>query len=177
MASVLAVSSSPHVHSPLESTTSEFHRRLGESDYDVGVLRLRDLPQSALLAGNSGHPEIGWSHRLLGRAQAVVFVLPTYEPGGSAVLREWLRLLPDRAFAGKVLQLIGIGLVRSHAIGLEHTRTLLINTHAPDSALPACFLYRHWFEEPAPVTADDRLTAAAESLRAELERTAALPAA
>ncbi|EQD85624.1 NAD(P)H-dependent FMN reductase [Saccharopolyspora erythraea NRRL 2338] len=166
MSSVVIVSSSPTAGSRLEAVTGAFNRGLLTSGHAAQVLNLRDLPQSALLTASFDHPAIRRSRRLVSAAEALAFVVPCYQPGGSPVLREWLRLLPDRAFARATVQLVGVGAVRGHAIGLEHIRTRMLVEQSAHDALPVCFLYDHWLDggEALTPSAADHLTSSVNAL-------------
>ncbi|QUH02629.1 NAD(P)H-dependent oxidoreductase [Saccharopolyspora erythraea] len=146
MSSAVIVSSSPAAGSRLEAVTGTLHRCLLTSGHPAEVLNLRDLPQSALLTASCDHPAIRRSRRLVSTADVLAFVVPCYQPGGSPVLREWLGLLPDHAFSRATVQLVGVGAVRGHAVGLEHIRTRMLVEQSARDALPVCFLYDHWID-------------------------------
>ncbi|MGP4014344.1 NAD(P)H-dependent oxidoreductase [Saccharopolyspora sp. 5N708] len=142
MAHIALITTSPTSRSRLGAITRILGRELNRAGGDVTTVALFDLPHSALLVGDQQNQQIRRTHRLLATARAAVLVIPTYEASGSALLRAWLALLPPGAFAGKTVQAVGLGAIRSHAIGLGSG----LGQHSPERVLPGCFLYERWLE-------------------------------
>ncbi|SFT02141.1 NADPH-dependent FMN reductase [Saccharopolyspora flava] len=106
----------------------------------VAEIAVGELPHSALMTGDHRNPDVRRSRRRLAEASAIAVVTPRYEPHGSAPLRCWLDMLPPGALTGTPVLPIGLGTMRSHAIGLGGG---LGDGHV----LPATFLYDRWFTE------------------------------
>lgn len=122
-----------------------------------------ELPHSALMARNHRNPAVRANLRVVAEADAVAVVTPRYEPHGSVPLRSWLTMPPNGVLYGKPVLPVGLGTVSSHSVGLG-------GGLGTARALPATFLYDHWFTDiggwsPDP-RADDLLRRAARALRA-----------
>jgi FMN reductase len=172
MAHIVLVASSPTSRSRIDAITRVLQGELIRAECAVKTVQLRDLPQSALLVGDREHPQIQWTHRILRAAQAVVLITPTYQASGSTLLSAWLSLLPTTAFAGKTVQAVGLGAIRSHATGLGSA----LGDHRPDRILPGCFLYEQWLQPDIDgwhldSRLDDRITETVVGLHAEIDRT------
>jgi FMN reductase len=173
MVHVVLIASSPTSRSRIDAITQILQEELIQTHCSAKIVQLRDLPHSALLAGNREHPQIRWTHRLLRDARAVVLVTPTYQVAGSPLLRAWLELLPSEAFTGKAVETVGLGALRSHAVGLGSA----LGDHAPDRILTGCFLYEQWLQPDgddwlADSHIDDRITRTVAELHAEIDRAA-----
>ncbi|MER2091172.1 NADPH-dependent FMN reductase [Saccharopolyspora rectivirgula] len=169
MSDVVIVASSPGERSRLEAVTNAVRDALVEAGLPVRVLQLRDLPESALLAGDRAHPRVRWSRLLLAGASAVVVVTPCYERAGSALVHSWLELVaPDLT---GVLQVVGLGAFRAHSSGLDAAFATAVGGM---SRLPACFLLDKWLLPEADrwrlgAAAAARISACARTLVAELD--------
>jgi FMN reductase len=178
MAHIVLVASSPTTRSRMDAITRVLQGELIRAECAVKTVQLRDLPQSALLVGNREHPQIRWTQRIIRDAQAIVLITPTYQASRSTLLSAWLSLLPTTAFAGKTVQAVGLGAIRSHATGLGAA----LGDHEPGRILPGCFLYERWLQPDIDgwnldSRLADRISRTAVGLRAEIDRTTAVPVA
>lgn len=143
MSTVVTVVSSPGPGSRLDAVRHAAHEVLTSSGHQVKSIELRDLPHSALMTGDTGHPAVRWTHRLIAGAAAIVLITPSYQAGCGVVVRSWLELLPPVTLHARPVQAIGVGLTHAQASGLDYTfRTLLAGREA--TVLPSCFLFERW---------------------------------
>ena len=167
MSDVVIVASSPGERSRLEAVTNAVRDALVEAGLPVRVLQLRDLPESALLAGDRAHPRVRWSRLLLAGASAVVVVTPCYERAGSAHVHSWLELVArlDRRVAG--------GQARCLPSAFEWADAAFAIAVGGMTS-PACFLLDKWLLPGGPwrlgAAAAARISACAGTLVAELDR-------
>ncbi|TCP46822.1 NADPH-dependent FMN reductase [Tamaricihabitans halophyticus] len=149
MSTIVLLSSSPLRPSRLEAITTQTCRTLSDFGHRVRTIYLRDVPHSALMAGNDAHPRVRSTHRYLDGAETLVAVTPTYHLTASATLLGWLDLVPRATLTGLAVQAISIGTARSHAAGMDATLAAKLRRRAPASVLPGCFVDQEWLTDRA----------------------------
>jgi FMN reductase len=120
MATILTVSASPSAVSKTARTRrflDEHFTRLGHTVHPIDV---RDLPPAALLAADTGHPEIARVLDLFARADGVVVATPVYKAAYSGLLKVLLDLLPQRALHEKVVLPVATGGTLAHLLVLDY---------------------------------------------------------
>jgi FMN reductase len=120
MSLIVAISGSPS--SPSRSTTVARHvsGALAARGFELAHIEVRDLPASELLTGRTTDPAIAAAIALIARADAIVIATPIYKASYTGVLKAFLDLLPQFAFAGKVVLPLVTGGTLAHVLALDY---------------------------------------------------------
>lgn len=120
MATVLALSGSPSRASRTallaEHTTADLRVR----GHQTHVLALRDLPAAPLLAADIHDPTLARAVSRVAEADALVVATPIYKAAYSGLLKTFLDLLPQHAFAGKPVLPLATGGSPAHVLALDY---------------------------------------------------------
>ena len=136
MARILLMSGSP---SPTSKTTVLLRlvgARLGR---DVGLLELRNLPADALLRGDTSNPQILAAVEQLEAADAIVVGTPIYKAAYTGLLKAFLDLLPQYAFAGKQILPLATGGTPAHVLAIDYALRPVL------TSLGATHVSQGWF--------------------------------
>jgi FMN reductase len=115
--SVLFVSGSP---SAASRTSRLLDHLAGRLDRNATVLRLRDLPAEALLHGDAAHPDLAEAVRQVAAAGAIVVATPIYKASYTGLLKAFLDVLPQDAFAGKTVVPVATGGTSAHLLAVDY---------------------------------------------------------
>src|SRR5947207_1373007 len=99
MSQVLVLSGSPSPTSRTGGMLEHVGARLRRQGHSVRTVAVRDLPAQALLAGDTGHPEIAAVAAAVAAADGVVVASPVFKASFSGLLKALLDLLPQFALA------------------------------------------------------------------------------
>ena len=83
-------------------------------------VRLRDLPPAALLAADANDPVVREAVQDVAAADGVVLLTPIYKAGASGLLKVFLDLLPQHAFAGKTVLPMALCRSMAHLLALDY---------------------------------------------------------
>jgi FMN reductase len=114
---VLFISGSPSAASRTGRLLDYLAGRLGRP---ARVLRLRDLPAEALLHGDAVHPELEEAARQVAAAGVIVVATPIYQAAYSGLLKAFLDVLPQGAFAGKTVVPVATGGTVAHLLAVDY---------------------------------------------------------
>lgn len=120
MATVLALSGSPSRTSRtalLAELTAAVLRARG---HRTRVLALRDLPAAPLLTADTHDASVAYAVSLVAEADALVVATPIYKAAYSGLLKTFLDLLPQQAFAGKPVLPLATGGSPAHVLALDY---------------------------------------------------------
>ncbi|WP_031470793.1 NADPH-dependent FMN reductase [Sciscionella sediminilitoris] len=120
MATVLALSSSPSRSSRSAAVAEYAVTALRSGGVDANHLRLRELDPGPLLAADTTHPEIESAVRAVADADGILLATPTYKAAYSGLLKVFLDLLSQFAFAGKAVLPIATGGSPAHVLSLDY---------------------------------------------------------
>ncbi|MEU5863649.1 MULTISPECIES: NADPH-dependent FMN reductase [unclassified Nonomuraea] len=115
--SVLLISGSP---SAASRTVRLLDHLAGRLDRPATVLRLRDLPAEALLRGDTAHPELAHATAQVAAADTIVVATPIYKASYTGLLKAFLDVLPQGAFAGKTVVPIATGGTPGHLLAVDY---------------------------------------------------------
>jgi FMN reductase len=120
MSLIVAISGSPS--SPSRSTAVARHVSLAleARGFELAHIEVRELPASELLTGRTTDPAIAAAIALIARADAIVIATPIYKASYTGVLKAFLDLLPQFAFAGKVVLPLVTGGTLAHVLALDY---------------------------------------------------------
>lgn len=120
MTSLLALSGSPSADSRTAALAGHMVQRLTRLGYQVGHVRVRDLPPADLLAGRADSPALRPAVTELAAAAGVVVATPVYQGAYSGLLKAFLDLLPQKGLAGKAVLPLMTGGSTAHALAIDY---------------------------------------------------------
>ena len=118
--SVLLIAGSPSERSRTAALLDAAGQRLETRGMQVTRLRVRDLSPQALLLADFGHRSISQAIGQVAQATVIVVATPVYKAAYSGVLKVFLDLLPQDAFAGKTVLPLATGGSASHMMALDY---------------------------------------------------------
>lgn len=118
--SVVAISGSPSPTSKTGRLADYVLRMLSECDVDTNHVQVRSIPADALLRGDTGHVDVAAAAAAVDAADGVIVATPIYKASYSGLLKAFLDLLPQFAFAGKVLLPCATGGSLAHVLALDY---------------------------------------------------------
>src|SRR4051812_812524 len=139
MSSIVTLSSSPSSVSRTDAVLSHVTHRLVGAGHQVTSLVLRDLPAGALLAGDTGAPQIAAAVAALADADAVVVATPVYKAAYSGLLKVFLDLLPQYALRGKAVLPLATGGTPAHVLAVDYALRPVL------TSLGASHVSQGWF--------------------------------
>ncbi|HJK96025.1 MAG TPA: NAD(P)H-dependent oxidoreductase [Polyangiaceae bacterium LLY-WYZ-14_1] len=102
-----------------------------EGASDVEILRLRDVPPAALVAGATDDPALAASHRAVAEATGVILGTPVYKASYSGLLKIWLDSLDQFALRGKVVLPLAVGGSPAHVLVLDYALRPVLQSFDP----------------------------------------------
>ncbi|MFI5982575.1 NADPH-dependent FMN reductase [Streptomyces sp. NPDC051555] len=120
MASILALTGSPSLHSRTAVVADHVLRRLSHSGFATSHLAVRELPAADLLAARSGQPELRRALAAVAEADGLVIATPVYKASYTGLLKAFLDLLPQDGLAGKTVLPLATGGSLAHVLTLDY---------------------------------------------------------
>lgn len=117
---VLAISGSPSRTSKTAHLADAILRRMELVGIEAEHVMVRDLDPQALLAADTSEPSITDFIDKVAQAHGIVIATPIYKASFSGLLKSSLDILPQFAFAGKVIMPIGSGGSLAHVLALDY---------------------------------------------------------
>jgi FMN reductase len=118
--SVLLSAGSPSERSRTAALLDAAGQRLAARGVLVDRLRVRDLSPQALLLADFGHHSISQAIGQVAQASVIIVATPVYKAAYSGVLKVFLDLLPQDAFAGKTVLPLATGGSPNHMLALDY---------------------------------------------------------
>ncbi|TQS29632.1 NADPH-dependent FMN reductase [Microbispora sp. KK1-11] len=144
MSTIVVLSGSPSAVSRTAALCTHLAGRLRLLGHEVRTVHVRDLPAEALLSADTGHPRIAEVVGLIGEADGVLVASPVYKAAYSGLLKTLLDLLPQFAFAGKVVLPIVTGGSPAHVLAIDYALRPVLTSLGADHVVPGWFvLDRH----------------------------------
>jgi FMN reductase len=129
--SILLIAGSPSERSRSAALLDAVRQRVGDRGPLVERLQIRDLSPQALLLADAAHRSIVAAVEQVARARAIVIATPVYKAAYSGVLKVFLDLLPQTAFADKVVLPLATGGSAHHMQALDYAlRPVLLSLGA-----------------------------------------------
>ncbi|KUH39012.1 MULTISPECIES: NADPH-dependent FMN reductase [Streptomyces] len=120
MATVLALSGSPSRTSRTALLAEHTAAGLRARGHRTHLLALRELPAAPLLAADTHDASLARAVSLVAEADALVVATPIYQAVYSGLLKTFLDLLPQHAFAGKPVLPLATGGSSAHVLALDY---------------------------------------------------------
>jgi len=117
---IVAISGSPSATSKTAGLAEYVCRKVRERGVEVSHLRVAGLPPEALLAGRASDPEIARAIELIEAADGIIVATPIYKAAYSGLLKAFIDLLPQFAFADKVVLPLATGGTIAHVLALDY---------------------------------------------------------
>lgn len=147
MPTVLALSSSPSRTSRSAAVAEHATRTLRADGIDAQHLRLRELDAAALLGADTQHPDIQAAVRAVTDADGLLLATPTYKAAYSGLLKVFLDLLEQFAFAGKSVLPIATGGTKAHVLSLDYGLRPVVHSLGAWHVLPSLFVLDEQLDE------------------------------
>ncbi|ROO84594.1 FMN reductase [Actinocorallia herbida] len=155
MSTVHVLTGSPSATSRTAALAAHLAEHLRRDGHTVGHTSLRDLPAGPLLAADTTDPEITAAVRAIEEADALVVASPVYKAAYSGLLKTFLDLLPQFAFAGKTVLPIVTGGSPAHVLALDYALRPVLTSLGADHIVQGWFvLDRHIDVHASGVTVD-----------------------
>src|SRR6478735_63246 len=120
MALVVTLAGSPAQQSSSQALLRHVERRLQVVGHDVHRIDLRELPAADLLSGQVEAPGLADAIAAVAAADGVVLATPVYKAAYSGLLKAFLDVLPQYAFAGKPVLPLVTGGSPAHVLVLDY---------------------------------------------------------
>jgi FMN reductase len=120
MSLIVAISGSPSIPSRSAALAHHVGGSLEARGFELASIQVRELPAGELLTGRTSDPAIAAAIALVERADALVVATPIYKASYTGVLKAFLDLLPQFAFAGKVVLPLATGGTIAHVLALDY---------------------------------------------------------
>jgi FMN reductase len=140
MTSLLAISGSPSASSRTALLVGHLVHRLSLGGFDVGHLRVRDLPAGDLLAGRHDTPAVRRALHSVEAADGVIVATPVYKAAYTGVLKAFLDLLPQSALAGKTVLPLVTGGSLAHLLAIDYALRPVLSALGARHVVAGCFL-------------------------------------
>ncbi|RJQ81967.1 FMN reductase (NADPH) [Pseudonocardiaceae bacterium YIM PH 21723] len=140
MSRIVVLSGSPSASSRTAVLAAHVAARLTAQGHTIQVIKVRDLPPAALLAGNTADPQIAAAVAAIESADGVVAASPVYKASFSGLLKTLLDLLPQFALAGKVVLPVLTGGTQAHVLALDYALRPVLSSLGADHIVPGWFV-------------------------------------
>lgn len=140
MSLILLVSASPSRPSRTAALLDHVAQLVNEAGHDAVRLDVGSLPAEALLHANVEDAAVQAAVVEVELADAVVVGTPVYKASYSGVLKTFLDLLPQKAFAGKTVLPLVTGGTIAHLLSIDFALRPVLNTLGPRHVVAGRFV-------------------------------------
>lgn len=127
MHDIVVISGSPFPKSRTDKVLTYMGEIIQESDLSVVHYSVVDVPAEDLISCNFASEEIKQLTKAVEQAKGIIIGSPVYKASYSGVLKALLDLLPQDAFAHKVVMPMMTGGTKSHLLTMEYVLKPLIS--------------------------------------------------
>ncbi|MBC7973406.1 MAG: NADPH-dependent FMN reductase [Myxococcales bacterium] len=120
MTTVVTITGSPSAPSRSAALAQHVADQLRTRGFELHAINVRELPAAALLSAQASEPAIAAAISLIERADGIVISTPIYKAAYTGVLKVFLDLLPQFAFAHKVVLPLATGGTLAHVLALDY---------------------------------------------------------
>jgi FMN reductase len=120
MPRILTISGSPTHPSRTHGLAEYANTLLQQEGFHTDTVVVRDFSPEALIYGQYNSPALEPINALLSQADGIIIATPIYKASYTGLLKSFLDLLPQRAFAGKVVLPIATGGTIAHLLAIDY---------------------------------------------------------
>lgn len=120
MAEIIFLAGGNSVHSRLTGLLDFSTHYLADRGVDSEVIQIHQLPGDALTTADDSHDAIKEANQKVEESQVVFVVSPVYKASYSGVLKTYLDVLPQKAFANKTVVPLVIGGSFGHLLVIDY---------------------------------------------------------
>jgi len=140
MASFLLVGGSPSRPSRTAALLDDVAAQIENSGHTATRLDVIELPAAALLRADTADPAVRAAIDEVDLADAVVVATPVYRASYSGVLKTFLDVLPQKAFAGKDVLPLATGGTIAHLLSIDYALRPVLLALCPRHIAPGRFV-------------------------------------
>jgi FMN reductase len=150
MSSILLVSASPSRPSRTAALLDHVATLVADAGHDAVRLDVGSLPAEALLHADTTDDAVQSALVEVELADALVVATPVYKASYSGVLKTFLDLLPQKAFAGKTVLPLATGGTIAHLLSIDYALRPVLQTLCPRHVVPGRFVLDTHLEKDGP---------------------------
>jgi len=140
MASFLLVGGSPSRPSRTAALLDDVAAQIESSGHTATRLDVIELPAAALLRADTADPAVRAAIDEVDLADAVVVATPVYRASYTGVLKTFLDVLPQKAFAGKDVLPLATGGTIAHLLSIDYALRPVLLALSPRHIAPGRFV-------------------------------------
>jgi FMN reductase len=140
MSSILLVSASPSRPSRTAALLDHVATLVTDAGHDAVRLDVGSLPAEALLHADTSDDAVQSALVEVELADGIVVATPVYKASYSGVLKTFLDLLPQKAFAGKTVLPLATGGTIAHLLSIDYALRPVLQTLCPRHVVPGRFV-------------------------------------
>lgn len=137
---IVAISSSISESSKTAKFLNHVAGHFDPRRFDMTVVNLRDIPPESYFRYPVDNPELIGIFDEVEQADGVVFATPIYKASFSGLLKSFLDLLPQFAFAGKVILPLATGGSLAHVLALDYSLRPVVQSMGARHVVQSYFL-------------------------------------
>lgn len=118
--SIVTIAGSPSAQSRSSRLLAEAAKWLKDEGFTHQEISVRDLPAEDLLYANFNSPALKAAAKVIEEASGIIIATPVYKAAYSGVLKAFLDVLPQYAFAGKVVLPLVTGGSPAHMLAMDY---------------------------------------------------------
>ena len=180
MASFLLIGGSPSRPSRTAALLDDVAAIIDQAGDTATRLELVDLPPAALLRVDTADPAVQAAIAEVDLADALVIATPVYKASFSGLLKAFLDVLPQKAFAGKAVLPLATGGTIAHLLSIDYGLRPVLLSMCPRHVTHGRFILDTQIDKDGPrrgisdTDAREAVHLAVEAFRADLTPSAAL---
>lgn len=148
---VLAISGSLSPSSKTVTLVEAVLRDLGSRGIETRHMIARELDATALLRGDVDHASLRTFVDAVRDAHGLIVATPIYKASFTGLLKAALDLLPQFAFAGKVVMPLGTGGSIAHVLALDYSLRPVIQSMGARHIVQSHFVAERDFQKDEPL--------------------------
>ncbi len=138
---IVAISSSISESSKTATFLDHVTDRFDQSLFDVTAIDLRDIPPASYFRYPVEDPALLDAFASIEQADGIIFATPIYKASFSGLLKSFLDLLPQFAFAGKVILPLATGGSVAHVLALDYSLRPVVQSMGARQIVQSYFLF------------------------------------
>lgn len=140
MLDIVMIAGSPSATSRSTAVLSFLNRQFSARGLRTATLAVRDLPAEDLVYGRYDSPAIHEASALIQQACVLVIATPVFKASYSGLLKSFLDLLPQSAFAGKTLLPIATAGSPLHMLAIDYALRPVLSTMGANHILQGVYI-------------------------------------